>query len=296
MKKILTKFPLLRRWLHYALAVTRIRRTSETVANLAARLASLEDTITYFEYRIDKVHQNIASFLPKSSLIPPKTASKESHPCLVCASSSYSYLNIADYQYFRCSNCNHIFIPTAFESHFGKEFYNSNEYWMIENQWSKEERLHLISLIAKHFDHGDSIVDYGCGGNDIKEKRKMFPKAVFYDPFFKSPEIVNDISQVSSSNAHIVLTTEVFEHLFHPNAAITEILRILAPDGTIYMTTLLSDYKFDLNYIHPSKGHVSIFSLASIQTLSKMHSLTWEVVPFDEDRRYYMHRIRRKMK
>lgn len=109
--------------------------------------------------------------------------------------------------------------------------------WRVFHQ---EKRAH--KYIANNLVHdGNDVIDIGCGHKDIQ---KYLPTGIKYigldlyetakDWYRSKPDVYADAHDIplKSSTVDHVLLLEVLEHLKSPEKAISEISRILKPEGT----------------------------------------------------------------
>lgn len=208
--------------------------------------------------------------------------------CPVCSAPALPRLQVAGEQYLSCAACEHLFIPRQHEARFGAAFYNSPGYLALEAQWPAEHRLILfrqaIEAGTTALGHEPAaVLDYGAGQQDIDEKRAILPVATFYDPFARG----SHRSPPEARQAFdFVVLTEVLEHVFDP----VQVLQSVRGFSRLCIaTTLLSDFQFTLKYLIPEGGHVSIFSLRSIQEAAQRAGFQHEIRFWPGQHQYYYH-------
>jgi len=174
------------------------------------------------------------------------------------------------------------------------KFYES--YWQnihghlddFKTKWSK-----LKKFIPQ--ESGITILDFGCGagqilkeiqkinprakliGLDVSEKalgeaKKELPGAEFYG--------INDGEKVpvSDNSVDFIFSSEVIEHIYDTENAVSEVNRILKPGGKLLLTTpyhgfiknliILLSGKFD-SHFNPTGPHVRFFSKRTLSNLLK---------------------------
>lgn len=100
----------------------------------------------------------------------------------------------------------------------------------------KITRTRLRAFLEKHATDA-RVLDVGAGGTDYPS---IFPNRVTVDiDPARHPDIVADAEHLpfEDSSFEVVLCTEVFEHLKHPEQVVREFRRVLAPGGTLLLTT-----------------------------------------------------------
>ena len=100
----------------------------------------------------------------------------------------------------------------------------------------KLTRIHLDRFLARHAS-SERTLDIGAGGDVYA---KYFPNRVTLDinPA-NSPDVVGDAHTLPFPDASFssILCTELLEHVRHPDTVVGEMARVLAPGGTLVLTT-----------------------------------------------------------
>jgi 2-polyprenyl-6-hydroxyphenyl methylase/3-demethylubiquinone-9 3-methyltransferase len=94
-----------------------------------------------------------------------------------------------------------------------------------------------------------------------------------YDPFW--PER----STVPRKLFDCVFSFEVLEHALDPRQTLEQICALLKPDGICFFSTLaqppdIDDMGVDWWYVAPRNGHISLYSLESLEFLAQHVGLT----------------------
>lgn len=145
-----------------------------------------------------------------------------------------------------------------------------------------ERERRLLEILSQYLKTGESVLDLGCGGGvftkamyvagysvtgmDISEKavnlaRKQFPECKF--------QTLNSNGTIPSPDEAFaaVWCTEVIEHVLDVVLFLSEINRVLEPDGILVLTTpyhgriknvLISLLKFDRHF-DPEGSHIRFF-------------------------------------
>jgi SAM-dependent methyltransferase len=153
------------------------------------------------------------------------------------------------------------------------------------------------NMLEKFFQDGSekTLVDLGCGpgiksltlaltgaqviGFDTRESsirhaqentrqiQAQYPQKTFRSQFF-CKDIEQGIPEISDSSVDFVLFVEVIEHLVHYHDVLTEIRRILKPDGRVFITTPNKTFhhKDHDEHVYGEKayGHVREFDLEEL--------------------------------
>ncbi len=130
-------------------------------------------------------------------------------------------------------------------------FRKKTEKWFLPQKWW---HIHKVSEVMKHVPDGDGVVlDLGCGCGDMfvpLQERGKTVVALDNDPvvieYLKSEKdlhgvqlVLEDVASTKllSNSIDVVLLLDVLEHLTNPGKCLTEINRILKPNGTVIITT-----------------------------------------------------------
>ena len=127
-----------------------------------------------------------------------------------------------------------------------KEIFNNEEsHW-----WFIGTRNIIFSQIDKYIDNNKDlkILDVGCGTGIVIKRLELYGNTFGIDISKKAVEFckIRDIENVfkadatkipfSNSSFDLVVCLDVLEHVKHDNNAISEIYRILKPDGIALLT------------------------------------------------------------
>jgi|CXWL01.1.fsa_nt_gi SAM-dependent methyltransferase len=94
-----------------------------------------------------------------------------------------------------------------------------------------------INAFLERYATKEQVLDIGSGGADQDSR---FPNRTTFDiDPTRNPEIVGDIHDMPfpDNSYHTILCSEVLEHLHDPRKAIAQMYRVLAPGGTLVITT-----------------------------------------------------------
>ena len=178
--------------------------------------------------------------------------------------------------YANCTVCSFCFAPEFADwslADFADRIYN-DLYIHVDPDYLKTRpegnAQHLISQFgdrAKQFKH----LDYGGGSGLMSSKlREAGWNSSSYDPFVNTDVNIDKLGKFDFITAY-----EVFEHVPNVVSLIGNLQKLLAPNGVILFSTLLSDGEIKKNerltwwYASPRNGHISLFSKASLQIIAE---------------------------
>ncbi len=176
--------------------------------------------------------------------------------------------------YCLCENCGFCFAPDICEwqlDEFARKIYNS-EYAEVDPDYLEARPRANAQYLVNLF--GDDLptvrhLDYG-GGNGLLSELLFQTgwRSFSYDPFVNEDVCLADLGKFELITAY-----EVFEHVPNADRLATELASLLAPDGLILFSTLLSDGNLGAKtrltwwYASPRNGHISLFSQNSLKLL-----------------------------
>jgi 2-polyprenyl-3-methyl-5-hydroxy-6-metoxy-1,4-benzoquinol methylase len=117
-------------------------------------------------------------------------------------------------------------------------------------RWIDHRKVHIIQRELADFEPGATIIDLGCGAGSIvaRTTRELdFAIATDHDPHLLSAarrcgsnavqlDLDADLP-FSSDSIHVVLCTDVIEHIIEPGRILEEMHRILRPGGLLIVFT-----------------------------------------------------------
>ncbi|MGQ0622588.1 MAG: class I SAM-dependent methyltransferase [Panacagrimonas sp.] len=216
------------------------------------------------------------------------------HSCPVCAGQSHA-LDVVDFNksceegcgkylrlsglpvyYFYCGQCGFCFAPEIYRwsrEQFREKIYNA-EYVNVDPEYlDARPRANAASLIKSFPDVMGKIrhLDYGGGGGQLSEFLRLSGwTSESYDPFEGEDRSISSLGTFDLITAY-----EVFEHVPDISTLMSDLQTLLAPDGVVIFSTLLSDGHLMPNtrinwwYAAPRNGHISLFTRKSLSILAQ---------------------------
>lgn len=178
--------------------------------------------------------------------------------------------------YALCSHCGFCFAPEIANwslEQFAEKIYN-DQYGQVDPDYLETRpRLNAENLIAMFGQRKNLFrhLDYGGGQGLLADLlQKAGWQSVSYDPFVDRGPPDATLGQFG-----LITAFEVFEHVPDPPKLVAELRRLLAPDGVVLFSTLLSDdhivprQRLSWWYAAPRNGHISLFSRRSLALLGQ---------------------------
>lgn len=173
--------------------------------------------------------------------------------------------------YALCEQCGFCFAPELFTwdmEEFESKIYN-DEYILVDPDYLEiRPRASANTIISMFKDQAHLIkhLDYG-GGNGLLSQylKESGFNSSSYDPFVDRTVDINQLGKFD-----LITAFEVFEHVPDIQQLMSNLNTLLAPDGLILFSTLLSDGNIHANqkltwwYASPRNGHISLFSEHSL--------------------------------
>lgn len=181
-------------------------------------------------------------------------------------------------EYVICGGCDFSFAP-EFKSwsreDFEREIYNAGYGRVDPDHADARPRANAEMLLATFGDNGRSLrhLDYGGGAGLLSRLLgESGWQSESYDPFFD-----RDVRLEELGTFQLITCFEVFEHVPDVAGLATNLASLLAEDGIILLSTLLSDgelrrgHPISWWYASPRNGHISLYSAKSLNLLAKNH-------------------------
>jgi len=222
------------------------------------------------------------------------------YPCPVCGAAS-ALLDVVDFNksceeqrgvflplsgapiyYALCPVCGFCHAPEIAAwplEEFERWIYNDG-YAAIDPDYLQTRPVNNAASLVSMFGHRALPIrhlDYG-GGSGLMSRllTQAGWQSASYDPY------VDRDMQVGQLGRYDLITAfEVFEHVPDARQLMADLRSLLAPDGVILFSTLVSDGHIQPNqrltwwYAAPRNGHISLYSRESLATLAQHHALRY---------------------
>ncbi|MBN8279666.1 MAG: class I SAM-dependent methyltransferase [Gammaproteobacteria bacterium] len=190
--------------------------------------------------------------------------------------------------YVQCRTCGFAFAPMFQDwtaADFAREIYNAGygavdpDHKEVRPRANAQTILGMFPGAARPARH----LDYGGGAGRMSELlRAAGWDSACYDPFFDG-----DKSAEPAGTYSLITCFEVFEHVTDPRALAATLDRLLAPDGLMLVSTLVSDGNLAPGrpltwwYAAPRNGHVSLYARTSLDRLATRQG--WRFASFSPE-------------
>lgn len=184
--------------------------------------------------------------------------------------------------YARCGYCGFCHAPELYLwslEEFSERIYNSSylqvdpDYLEVRPKGNADHLIRLIGPGAAQIRH----LDYGGGHGLLSDLlRDSGWQSQSYDPFVDRETAIAELGQFDLITAY-----EVFEHVPDVRGLAANLSQLLAPEGIVIFSTLLSEGNLAANrritwwYASPRNGHISLFTRDSLYRLAAREGLNF---------------------
>jgi len=185
--------------------------------------------------------------------------------------------------YYRCGHCEFLF-TNAFDAwsseDYAREIYNA-DYGRVDPEFAVLRPNFCAQVLSELIAPRKGtirLMDYGGGqGAFARRMQELGFETYSYDPFFQD-EKRDSLSPPDGERFELINCREVIEHAPDPNAFVDDLLRFLADDGAVFLSTGtqppdILEIGLDWHYAAPRNGHISLFSQKSLDLLWTKHDL-----------------------
>ncbi len=235
-------------------------------------------------------------------------------PCPVCGGTS-SFLDVVDFnkscedakgpplelsgipiEYTLCDRCGFCFAPELMAwplETFEERIYN-DEYILVDPDYvERRPRANAAWLVSMFADRARSIrhLDYGGGSGVLSQALQDAGwQSASYDPF-----VNRDVTVERLGPFDLITAFEVFEHVPDVPGLMARLRSLLAPDGLLLFSTVVSDghiqpdQRLSWWYASPRNGHISLFSRSSLEQIARDHG--FDMASFSEGFHVFFTRV-----
>jgi SAM-dependent methyltransferase len=184
--------------------------------------------------------------------------------------------------YARCSGCGFCYAPEIYAwslERFEDKIYNK-EYVEIDPDYLEDRPKGNAGFLLNIFANQAlpaSHLDYGGGNGLLSQFLKQYGwNSSSYDPFVNRDTNISEVGKFEFITAY-----EVFEHVPDVQQLMANLVQLLAKNGVVFFSTLVSDQSILANqrlgwwYASPRNGHISLYTKESLVILAKQHSLNF---------------------
>lgn len=197
--------------------------------------------------------------------------------CPLCHKEAEWFLQSRQRDFFLCAECGYIGVPPA--QHLPEDL-EISRYLEHDNNLANEGYVRMfeekLDLIARHCPGADTVLDFGCGYEPVLKtllERRGYRARVYDRYFFPDWD--------PARRFDLVISTETFEHLHQPAAAVDRVLTVLNPGGHLAVMTRLYPERegrpdraaFADWYYKNDPTHIGFFSLRTFAWIASSRRL-----------------------
>ena len=184
--------------------------------------------------------------------------------------------------YARCPHCGFCYAPEIYTwslEQFADKIYNQ-EYINVDPDYQEDRPKGNASFLLSIFANQTlpaSHLDYGGGNGLLSQFLNQYGwNSYSYDPFVDKDLAVSEVGKFEFITAY-----EVFEHVPDVQLLMLNLVQLLAKNGVVFFSTMLSDQAILANqrlnwwYAAPRNGHISLYTKESLGILAKQHGLSF---------------------
>lgn len=188
--------------------------------------------------------------------------------CPLCTHDSYSIDPTAKRRYFRCPNCEGIFLSRELllspDAELREYQTHNND---VEDPRYQKFVSPLVELVDSRHHNGQTGLDFGAGPGPVVAHMlgKHGYSIDLYDPFFHPDETV------FAKTYDFIFCCEVIEHFNTPGITFATLGNLLAPGGSLYCRTTLyrNDIDFSTWFYKKEDTHVFFYQRKTIEWIAE---------------------------
>jgi len=215
--------------------------------------------------------------------------------CKICLHLTIKFFyQIKNFEYFLCQNCQTLFLfPSPTEKKINNYYQKKFQYeaGLIEEKRIRQRAKIILKNLIKFNPNGKTLLDVGSGfGYFLEEAKKNNFKILGLEPskeLFLMNRFIKNIKNITfedyfkknnKKKFDFITLIHIIEHLPNPKETIDKVIRLLKPNGIIYIETpnlnshLFWIEKENYTFLTPP-DHLWIFSKKSLETMLRDISL-----------------------
>lgn len=185
--------------------------------------------------------------------------------------------------YHLCASCGFCFAPEMMqwtEDDLRMRIYN-DDYIKADPDYVEKRPDNFAATLTTIFPLANSSLrhlDFGGGDGRMSGRlREAGWNSQAYDPFGSDGRLAEPPTELFD----LITAIEVFEHAQDPQHVMAQLVSLLAPDGIIFFSTLVSDGQnlatngLKWQYAAPRNGHISLHTRETLKALGRQHGLSF---------------------
>lgn len=190
--------------------------------------------------------------------------------CPLCNSNAKLFF---ESKYFRCSNCNGIFVAKAYlpDSVAEKKRYNNHQN-NVNDAGYRNFVSPIFNGVIKNYKPEHKGLDFGAGPGPVVASMLLEKgyQIALYDPFFQPDKTV------LNTQYDYIVCCEVVEHFHRPGAEFSNLHKLLKPGGTLFIMTYLFEPGIDFATWPYRRDftHVFFYTFETFQWIKNRYSFS----------------------
>lgn len=188
--------------------------------------------------------------------------------CNLCKSTSTTIFSTLNYNYYKCANCDAIYMDPANFVSKDKEIKRYKEHNNDVHDTGYQQFVSpIVNGVLANFKNNHKGLDFGCGTGPVITKllQDKAYNITTYDPFFD-----NNLNALKTTYDYIVCC-EVIEHFHNPLKEFQLLKSLLNSEGKLYCMTDIYNEAIDFEnwYYKNDETHVIFYQQKTLEWLAK---------------------------